>query len=187
MMYTEVVRAVMADAELTIAQRQRLGLDKLDELWDGVWHLVNPPKRWHGELNTELLLVLAPRAAAKGLKRYGDATGVYGDVEKNWRIPDQVYARPEDGIEEGVTGAELVVEVRSPGDETYEKLPFYAERGVTEVLIVHQDRRFELRRLGREGAYEVVEDGASEALGVTFSTGAGPKLRIAWEGGSAEV
>ena len=187
MKYTETVRAVMADAELTIAERQRLGLDKKDELWDGVWHLVNPPKLWHSDLNTELLLVLAPQAARRGLQRYGDATGLYGEIDRNWRIPDQVYAKPQHRIEEGLTSAELVIEVRSPGDETYEKLPFYAERGVTEVLIVTEDRRFELRRLDAARSYELVPDGVCEALGVTFSTVEGPRLRVEWEGGSAEV
>ena len=188
MKYTEVVRAVIADAELTIAERQRLGLDKKDELWDGVWHLVNPPKIWHPRLNRDLFLVLAPLARSKGLEPFVEICAVFGeDIKKNWRVPDQVYARPADAIEEGLTGAELLVEVRSPGDESYEKLPFYASRGVTEVLIVNQDRTFELRRLRPAGEYEIVPDGVSDVLGVTFSTVEGPRLRIAWEGGSAEA
>jgi len=40
----------------------------------------------------------------------------------------------------GVEGpAELVVEVRSPGDETYDKLPFYERKGVRQVLVVARD------------------------------------------------
>jgi Uma2 family endonuclease len=108
-------------------------------------------------------------------------------LETDWRVPDQVYARPDQEIEEGLTGAEMVVEVRSPGDESYAKLPFYAARGITEAMIVHRDRRFEFFRLGREGTYEPVEDGRCTVLGVTFSTVEGPRLRIEWSDGSAEV
>ncbi len=179
------MRAVLVDADLELERRRELGLDKKDELWDGVWHLVNAPKLWHQRLNLDMGYVLLPLARNRRLEPLLDA-GVIADIKKNFRIPDQVYARPDQLIEDGVTGAELVVEVRSPGDESYLKLPFYAERGVTEVLIVHQDRRFELYRLA-DGTYEAVEDGRSAVLGVRFSTVDGPKLRIAWDGGSADV
>ena len=180
------MRAVLVNADLELERRRRLGIDKSDERWDGVWHLVNPPKRWHPRLNSDMFRVLAARADQAGLTSYCEATGVFEDVEDNWRVPDQVYARPDDEIDEGVTGAELIVEVRSPGDDSYDKLPFYAERGITEVLIVHQDRRFELYRLAG-GEYQPVENGRSDVLDVTFSTVEGPKLRIAWDSGSAEV
>ena len=54
-------------------------------------------------------------------------------------------------------------------------------------MIIHRDRRFELFRLDDAGAYQPVEDGRSKVLGVTFGTVEGPKLRIGWEGGSAEL
>jgi Uma2 family endonuclease len=90
-------------------------------------------------------------------------------------------------IEEGLTGAEFVVELRSPSDESYAKLPFYPARGITEALIAHRDRRVELYRLGSDGTYQPVDDGRSTVLGVTFTTVDGPKLRIDWTDGSAEV
>jgi Uma2 family endonuclease len=179
------MRAVLVDAEWELERRRHLGLDKKDELWDGVWHFVNPPKLWHERLNRDMFLLLAPLAQALGLEPYAGA-GVIADIKKNFRVPDQVYARADQGIDEGVTAARLVVEVRSPGDESLEKLPFYAERGVTEVLIVDQDRRFDLYRLA-EDEYRPVDDGRSDVLGVTFSTVEGPKLRIGWDGGSADV
>lgn len=80
-----------------------------------------------------------------------------------------------------------MVEIRSPGDDSYAKLPFYAERGITEVLMVHEDRRVELYRLGEGGAYELLDDPASTVLGVTFTTVDGPKLGMSWGGGTAEV
>ncbi|MGH3718911.1 MAG: Uma2 family endonuclease [Pseudonocardiaceae bacterium] len=42
----------------------------------------------------------------------------------------------------GAEGAELVVEISSKGDETYEKIDFYAELRVREMLIVHPDGRW---------------------------------------------
>lgn len=172
--------------ESLVDDRRRLGIDNQDECWQGEWHLVNPPKRWHARLNAELFLVLAPLARRLGLEPYGDSVGIFADVDVDWRVPDQAYARPEQAIEEGLAGAELVVELRSPGDESYAKLPFYAARGVTEVLVVHEDRRFELYRRRGDG-YEQVDDGTSAALEVTFETVDGPRLRVGWRAGSAQV
>ncbi len=182
------MRVVLVDApESLLEERRRLGMEKFDERWGGEWHFVNPPKSWHTRLNFDLGFVLGPRARHLGLEPFGDGTGVFAHLETDWRIPDQVYVRPEHVVEEGVLGAELVVELCSPGDESHTKLPFYAGRGITEALIVHRDRRFELVKLDDAGAYQPVDDGRSTVLGVTFSTVEGPKLRIDWDGGSAEV
>ena len=177
--------------EREIDDRRRLGIDKLDELWAGEWHLVNPPKTWHTRLQSQLFLVLAPRAETLGLWSFSEATGLFA-ADDDWRVPDQVYARPKDVCDEGVVSAELVVEIRSPGDDSYKKLLFYASRNVREVLIIHRDRQVELYRQNGEGYLVPVkpeDDGAvpSRALGVRFSTVAGPRLRVEWDGGSAEV
>jgi Uma2 family endonuclease len=180
------MRAVLVNADLVLEQRRRLDIDRQDERWEGEWHFVNPPKLWHPQVNSDMFLVLTPRARIRGLVAYCEGTGVFASAE-DWRVPDQLYARPDHEIEEGLTGAELVVEVRSPDDESYAKLPFYAARGITEAMIVHRDRQFELFRIDDAGAYQPVEDGHCETLSVTFATVAGPKLRIARDGGSAEV
>jgi Uma2 family endonuclease len=180
------MRAVLVNAEVELRRRRSLGIDKLDERWDGEWHFVNPPPSWHGLLKGRLIVALAPSARTAGLDGYG-AVGVFAELENDWRVPALTFAHADHAVEEGLMGAALVVELRSPGDESYEKLPFYAGRGITEALIVHRDRRFELYRLDDAGAYQPVEDGRSTVLGVTFSTVEGPKLRIDWDGGSAEV
>jgi hypothetical protein len=182
------LRAVLVNArESLVDERRRLGIHRQDERWQGEWHFVNPPKSWRPVLNGALYIVLAPLARAAGLVPTGDSMGVFADFETDWRIPDQVYVQPEQIVEEGVTGAALVVELYSPGDESYAKLPFYAAWGIPEALIVHRDRRFELYRLSPECAYQPVEDGRCTTLGVTFTTVEGAKLRIDWDGGSAEV
>lgn len=58
-----------------------------------------------------------------------------------------------------------MVEIVSPGDETWQKLPFYAARGVDEVLIVDPQER-SVHWLGLvEGEYREVERSAVIALG----------------------
>lgn len=63
-----------------------------------------------------------------------------GDGEHDFRVPDSALHRP------GASGvwhptAPLIVEIVSPGDESWEKLPFYAAHGVDEVLIVDPQER----------------------------------------------
>jgi Uma2 family endonuclease len=58
----------------------------------------------------------------------------------NFRVPDGALHRP------GASGtwhptAALVVEIVSPGDESWQKLPFYAAHHVDEVLIVDPRKR----------------------------------------------
>lgn len=187
------MRAVLVNAsDSLVERRRRQGIDKKDERWQGEWHFVNPPKQWHARLNSDLFLVLAPLARRVGLDPYTDNIGIFADPDQDdWRVPDQAYARPENIIDAGLNSAELVVEVHSPGDESHDKFGFYAARMVPEVLIVHEDRRSELYRLGDDGAYVLVADGSGAAfsatLDVTFTTVAGPRLRITWTGGFAEI
>jgi Uma2 family endonuclease len=170
-------------------ERRRLGLDRRDEMWDGVLHVVPPPKGPHQRLATDFLLVAGPLAQRRGLiAQYETALFRAAD---DYRVPDQVYFRPEHDSERGVEGAELVVEVRSPGDETYEKVDFYAAQGVREMLVLHPDGRFAelFRATGvRLERVEPDSDGAltSEVLGIRLRP-AGGRLEITWEGGSAQV
>ena len=117
-------------------------------------------------------------------------TGLFR-ADDDYRVPDQLFCRQHHLSERGAEGAELVVEVRSARDETYDKSPWYAQMGVREMVVLHpQDRRVELfRALG--GQLVPVQPGAegellSEVLGVTLRTVDG-KLEITWDGGSATV
>lgn len=185
------MRATLVNApDSLIEERARLGIDTRDECWDGEWHLANPPKRWNVMLVGTLFEVLAPIARERGLVPYPDGLGIFGG-ERDWRVPDLALIRPGDEIDDGATSAAMVVEVRSPGDDSYAKLGFYAEREVDEVLVVHEDRRIELYRRRDDGTLVRVEHergGArSEVLDVTFATVDGPKLLVGWDGGAAQV
>jgi Uma2 family endonuclease len=172
-----------------LEERRRLGLDGRDEMWDGVLHVVPPPGGPHQRLCTDFVIVVGPVARRCGLVPHVE-TGLFGS-EDDYRVPDLLFARPEHLSERGVEGAELVVEVRSPRDETYQKLDFYGMRGVREVLVLHPaDRRFELFRSvdGRMAPVSPGHDGAvlCEVLDVRLATTDGV-LRVTWTDGSADL
>ncbi len=184
------MRAVLLEVpEAMLDERRRLGLDGRDEMWDGVLHMVPPAGGPHQRFGTDLMLVLGPLARRRGLVPSYE-TGLFAAAD-DYRVPGQLYCRPEHRSERGAEGAELVVEIRSAGDETYEKVGFYAERGVREMLIAHPgDRRVELLRAVDGRLQSVGPDGKetvrSEVLGADFRTVAGLS-HISWEDGSADV
>ena len=182
------MRAVMLEVpQKLLDERRRLGLDGRDEVWDGILHMVPPAGGPHQEMSGELYLVLGPLAKRRGLHPYFE-TGLFRAPD-DYRVPDQLYCRPEQRSERGAEGAELVVEIRSERDETYDKIGFYARLGVREMLIVHpQGRWVELLRSvgGRLLPVSADAEGAvrSDVLGAQFVTVAG-RLRITWEDGCA--
>lgn len=184
------MRAVLLEApQAMLDERRRLGLDRRDEMWDGELHVVPPAGGPHQRFGTRVLGVLIPVADRSGLVPSYE-TGLFAAAD-DYRVPDQLYSRPEHVSERGAEGAELVLEIRSPGDESYAKLEFYARLGVREVVIAHPEtRHVELFRLVDDRLLPVTTggDGAvrSDVLGVSFRATDG-RLLITWEDGSAEV
>jgi len=177
-----------------IEERRRLGLDRRDEMWEGVLHMVPPASSWHGELELDLGSVLRQLAKARGLRRMAEP-GVFdpaiADMTSH-RVPDLGFARPGDVSDRGIEGrAALVVEVLSPKDESYEKLGFYRRVGVEEVLfVVPRSGAFEVRTPDGDG-WQVV--GADEegwtplsSLGAALRT-RGTRLQVRTDTGIEEV
>jgi Uma2 family endonuclease len=90
-----------------------------------------------------------------------------GESAHDFRVPDGGLHRVTPYGKWQATAA-LVVEIVSPGDESWQKLPFYAAHGVDEVLIVDPTERSvswlelgdgEYRRVERSG---LIELGAAE-------------------------
>jgi Uma2 family endonuclease len=183
------VRVVMLEApQALLDERRAKGLDESDEMWEGELHMVPTPSDAHQELGAELFLVLAPLAKARGLLPRYDPTGLFRPgVDNDWRVPDQMYAPPTARSERGIEGAaSLVVEILSPNDETYRKLDWYASVGVGEVLVIEPTtRRVELFA-NRDGRMQPIEPVAIECLGIRAET-VDAKLRLTWDGGSAEI
>lgn len=117
-----------------LEHRKRSGLHRLDEVWEGVMHMVPAPTGQHAYVAHQLAEFLGGPARAAGL---APAMGEFnlGESEEDFRVPDGGLHRT---IPRGVwhSTAALVVEIVSPGDESWQKLPFYAAHHVDEVLIV---------------------------------------------------
>ncbi len=133
-MRTVILDPPSAGLDEVLARRHRSGLDRLDEVWEGVLHMVPAPAGEHSDIAQQLAVLLDGPARAAGLV---PAIGEFnlGDSEHDYRVPDGGVhrARPH-GVWQ--TTAALVVEIISPGDESWDKLPFYADHLVDEVLIV---------------------------------------------------
>jgi Uma2 family endonuclease len=71
-----------------IEERHRLGLDRKEEMWDGVLHLVPPASSAHGEVGSDLAGVLGNQARRLGL---GLALG---------RADGRLHVRTDAGVEE---------------------------------------------------------------------------------------
>jgi Uma2 family endonuclease len=178
-MKTVVMSAERADA--LIAERRRRDIGHLDECWEGVWHLTDPTRR-HQQIATRICRILSEVIEDTGRGSASISINVT-DREYDWienhRCPDGTViltGNPGRWIGENeaafLGGPDLIVEVRSPGDKTYEKLPFYNSLGVKEVLIVDQETgRPEIWRGGKLRAERPGEPLRSEVTGLEFSQG----------------
>lgn len=129
---------VMVNApDSLLDERRRLGLDHSDEMWDGVIHLVPPAGSQHGERQLQLGALLLEMLRSTGAKG-ATGIGVFRlGRDDDYRVPDLAFGQPEVFSDRGIEGAAtLVVEIRSPSDESWQKVDFYAEVGVQQVLIV---------------------------------------------------
>jgi Uma2 family endonuclease len=185
---------VLEPSQEWLDDRRRRGADVRDEVWDGVLHMVPQPSTHHQRLALDLAIVLTPLADTRGLQVWHETALLRpSDPERDYRVPDVMCARPAICTERGIEGdAELVVEVRSPKDESYEKLPFYESLGVREVWILEPKTRACDVFVLRGGALHLLSPDASgalrsEALGLAMRVVDGPKLRLEWEGGGADV
>lgn len=109
--------------------------------------MVPSPGREHQRLERELLFILTEVVERAGLGIVLHDFNVADPVRKleDFRVPDISVVLSGGGAEVLdayiAGGPDLVVEVLSPGDETYEKLPWYAAQGVRELLLVHRDTK----------------------------------------------
>lgn len=168
------MRVLMLEApEALLEERRRLGLDKRDEMWDGVLHVVPPPGGRHQHVGSLLVALLLPIAQERGFVLTHE-TGLFrpGRRDSDYRVPDLVLVRTEDFLSHGVEGpCEMVMEIRSPRDESYEKIPFYLEFGVRDVVLVDRDTlTVEVyRELDPSGTPVLADDATIRALDVTLA------------------
>jgi hypothetical protein len=164
-MATLVLGTPPPELEALRERRRRTGVDRLDEVWQGVHHMVPGPSFEHAYVAQQLAVLLDAPARAAGLLPTMHEFNL-GASEHDFRVPDGGLHRPgAAGVWLGT--AALVVEIRSPDDETWQKLPFFAAHDVDEVLIVDPSDRSVAWLELREGAYQPVERSRLIDLGAT--------------------
>lgn len=161
-MRTLILDPPTAGLEELLERRRRSGLDRLDEVWEGTYHMVPAPTHAHGDVESQLHTLLRPLSQRAGLEMTGQCN--LGEGEHDFRVPDGALHRP------GASGtwhptAALVIEIVSPGDESWEKLPFYAAHRVDEVVIVDPQERSVSWFALSGGEYRAVERSGLVELG----------------------
>ncbi|HEY1689695.1 MAG TPA: Uma2 family endonuclease [Solirubrobacteraceae bacterium] len=152
-------------AELTelLERRKRLGLDRKDEVWEGVLHVVPGPDCRHADIAQQLAEILGPLARAAGLRPAVHDFNI-GESQDDFRVPDGGLHRTRPKGTWLPTAA-LAIEILSRGDETWQKLPFYAAHDVDEILIVDPDTRKVHWLALADGDYKPVEHSSLIELG----------------------
>jgi Putative restriction endonuclease len=112
----------------------------------------------------QLLAVLRAPAGAAGLTVTGQFN--LGEGEDDFRVPDGGLHRPGAGGTWQPTAA-LVIEIVSPDDQSWQKLPFYAKHNVDEVLIVDPAERTVTWLALGEGEHRPVQRSGLIELGST--------------------
>jgi Uma2 family endonuclease len=183
-----------AHEEQIRAERAELGIDRYDEVWDGVYLMSPLADVEHQLLVARLTYAIqavfgldSPNALCAGVNVSDRAE----DWAQNYRIPDvAVFLEGTTAILRGTHwqgGPDFAVEITSEDDRSREKLPFYAKVGVRELLLVDREPwALELYRL-REGQLILIGRStlddtqalASEVLPLTFRISPGnPRPRI---------
>ncbi len=120
------------------------------------------PHERHAYVQVQLFALLLPPAREAGLRAVDSFN--LGEPD-DYRVPDGGLRRPGP-FDLYVPTASLAIEVVSQGDETWDKLPFYAAHHVDELLIVDpQAQTVQWLALTEAGTYEPVERSSQIALG----------------------
>src|SRR5262249_37765599 len=153
-------RAVMSRVPPEILEwRKRTGAHRWDEMWKGELHIMPSPSNEHQDLEGSLeayLQVHWPRPRRARLYHTPNLAPV-GGWPHGYRIPTLLFLTAKrfhlnrtEYFEGAVDG---VVEIHSPDDEAYDKLPFYEDLGVPETWIIHRDTKEPEVYLLKKGRY----------------------------------
>ena len=132
-------------AEHLIRERQKLGIDLYDEVWDGVYVMSPIANNEHQAMAFRLGYVVSDVVpTAEGTVFVGcNVSDRVDGWEKNYRCPDvALYLITNSANDCGTHwcgGPDWLTEVLSDGDESRRKMDFYEKVGVQEVLLVDRD------------------------------------------------
>ncbi len=132
--------------ENIIEERKRTGAERWDEVWEGVYVVSPLPNAEHQKIVLKLAKILDEVISETGLGDVFPGWNV-SDLEEDWefdyREPDIVVVLKSGKAVNCDTylrgAADFLVEIVSPRDRTYEKIPFYDRLGVVELLIVDRN------------------------------------------------
>ena len=173
-------------AQPLIQRRKASGLDRYDEVWDGVYVMSPMADNEHQGLATAMAAVLTSQIDWKGRGRTLAGANV-SDRSENWtenyRVPDVLVfltdCTAEDRGSHWFGGPDFAVEIVSEGDRTFEKLDFYAKVGVRELLVIHRNPwQLTFFRQAAEGEPRLLE---AAAEGDQIETLASEVLRLKFQ------
>jgi Uma2 family endonuclease len=183
------------------AEREASGLDRRDEVWEGIYIMSPDPNFEHQSLVGELTFVFATIRNLLGGGHVLPGLNISDRVEgwhTNYRIPDLAVYLPGNPARNCGThmcgGPDFAVEILSENDLARSKLEFYAEVNTRELLLIDRDPWvLELYRLA-EGRLTLVGKStpddpmilASLVLPLTFRlvrNGGRPEIEVSNPGG----
>lgn len=145
--------------EEDMESRRLRGVDRWDEVWDGVLHVAPYLHNRQQEIVGHLIGIIGRLIGWRNLGHVYAGVNL-SDRENDWlnnyRIPDfAVFLNgnpAKDCYTHWMGGPDFAVEIRSPGDETLLKIPFYEQIGTRELLIIDREPwSLVLYRLGENG------------------------------------
>jgi Uma2 family endonuclease len=144
-------------AHAYIRERQERGIDRDDEVWEGVYIVPPIATNAHQGLIAALIAILYQAVVSESRGQVFPGANVSNrraGWKKRFRGPDIVVVlndgKAVDCTTHWMGGPDFLIEVQSPGDQTDEKTTFYSELGVRELLIIHRDTR-QLRLYRHDG------------------------------------
>jgi Uma2 family endonuclease len=129
-----------------IRKRKSQGLDRYDEVWDGVYVMPPMPNDEHQQLVSRTTSIMEDVIGWPGLGEVRPGVNVSDRVKnwkKNYRIPDvAVFLNGGKAINyttHWVGGPDWLAEILSDDDESRKKLEFYETVAVREILLIDRD------------------------------------------------
>lgn len=147
------------------AERHAKGLDRWDEVWEGVYVMPPYPNDEHQFLQSRLNTILDLVIGMRGLGEVRAGINVSDRIDdwiKNYRCPDVAVFLNGTAARNLKThwlgGPDFAIEIVSPDDSSRDKLEFYANVGVRELLIIDRAPwKLELYRLAGGRLVEVAQ------------------------------
>ncbi len=128
------------------AKREATGLDRRDEMWEGIYVVSPIQDVEHREIAAKLLFAVAAVRGDRDEAHILFGCNISDRVEgwnKNYRIPDLVLylsSNPARNCKTHMVGGpDFAVEILSPGDLARKKLDFYAQANTRELLIIDRN------------------------------------------------